>query len=175
MAKISNQVAYPKILNIDLADYLILTDKENKLQTKTATLNQLKDLYGIDTAVAHVVVNAAALANLATTAATLIAAPGAGKVIDIISISQYLDAGTAQYNFGNNLEVKIGATPFGTLSSQSANFATDLVSKIETGGTTKVIAQNTAVTLETAANPTAGNGIMYFNIMYRILTVGSTF
>ena len=175
MAKISNQVAYPEILNIDLADYLILTDKENKLQTKTATLNQLKDLYGIDTAVAHVVVNAATLANLGTTAATLIAAPGAGKVIDLISIDQYLDAGTAQYNFGNNLEVKIGATPFGTLSSQSANFATDLVSKIETGGTTKVIAQNTAVTLETAANPTAGNGIMYFNIMYRILTVGSTF
>lgn len=175
MAKISNQVAYPEILNIDLADYLILTDKENKLQTKTATLNQLKDLYGIDTAVAHVVVNAATLANLATTPATLIAAPGAGKVIDIISISQYLDAGTAQYNFGSNLEVKIDATVFGTLSSQSANFATDLVSKIETGGTTKVIAQNTAVTLETSANPTAGNGIMYFNIMYRILTVGSTF
>jgi hypothetical protein len=175
MAKISNQVAYPEILNIDLADYLILTDKENKLQTKTATLNQLKDLYGIDTAVAHVVVNAATLANLATTAATLIAAPGAGKVIDIISISQYLDAGTAQYNFGNNLEVKIGATTFGTLFAQSANFATDLVSKIGVGGSTYVIDQNTAVTLETAANPTAGNGIMYFNIMYRILTVGSTF
>jgi len=175
MAKISNTSAYPSISNLDSADYLIITDAENELKTKTVTIEQMQTLFGIDTLVAKVTVNTAALLTLGTQSATLIAAPGAGKVIDIISISQYLDAGTTQFNFGSNLEVKIDATVFGTLSSQSANFATDLVSKIETGNTTKVIAQNTAVTLETNANPTQGTGTMYFNIFYRVLTVGSTF
>ena len=70
------------------------------------------------------------------------------------------------------LELEI---PSGTLSLQSANFATDLVSKIETGATTKVIDQNTAVTLTSAADSATGNGVMYFNIMYRTLEVGSSF
>ena len=175
MAKISNTAAYPSISNLDSADYLVLTDAENELKTKTATIQQIQTLFGIDTLVAKVTVNTGSLLTLGNTSITLIAAPGANKVIDIISISQYLDAGTTQFNFGNNLEVKIGATAFGTLSSQSANFATDLVSKIETGGTTKVIEQNTAVTLETAANPSQGNGTMYFNIFYRVLIVGTSF
>lgn len=175
MAKISNTSAYPGIANLDSADYLVITDAENSLMTKTATIAQIQTLFGIDTLVAKVTVNTGSLLTLGNTSITLIAAPGTNKVIDIISISQYLDAGTAQFNFGNNLELKIGATVFGTLSSQSANFATDLVSKIETGGTTKVIDQNTALTLETAANPSQGNGTMYFNIFYRVLNVGTSF
>ena len=175
MAKISNTVAYPGISNLDTADYLVITDAENSLMTKTATIAQIQNLFGIDTLVAKVTVNTGSLLTLGNTSITLIAAPGANKVIDLISVSQYLDAGTAQYNFGNNLEVKIGATTFGTLTAQSANFATDLVSKIETGATTKVIEQNTAVTLETAVNPSQGNGTMFFNIMYRVLNVGASF
>ena len=175
MAKISNTVAYPGISNLDTADYLVITDAENSLMTKTATIAQIQNLFGIDTLVAKVTVNTGSLLTLGNTSITLIAAPGANKVIDLISVSQYLDAGTAQYNFGNNLEVKIGARTFGTLTAQSANFATDLVSKIETGATTKVIEQNTAVTLETAANPSQGNGTMFFNIMYRVLNVGASF
>jgi len=175
MAKISNTGAYPGISNVDAADYLIITDAENQYKTKTITLSQVQDLFGIDTNVAHVVLNEAQVRAMSTTPITLIAAPGTGKVIDIMSIDTYLDAGTVVYAFGNNLEVKIGATVFGTLSLQSANFATDLVSKIETGGTTKVIDQNTAVTLTSAADSATGNGVMYFNIYYRILTVGTTF
>ena len=44
MAKISNTAAYPNISNIDAADYLIITDKENNLMTKTATLAQVSSL-----------------------------------------------------------------------------------------------------------------------------------
>ena len=128
MAKISNTSAYPGIANLDSADYLVITDAENSLMTKTATIAQIQTLFGIDTLVAKVTVNTGSLLTIGNTSITLIAGPGNNKVIDIISISQYLDAGTAQFNFGNNLELKIGATVFGTLSSQSANFATDLVS-----------------------------------------------
>ena len=175
MAKISNTVAYPGISDLKGADYLVITDADNNLMTKTVTIDQVQALFGIDTLIAKVTINSAALIPLATTPVTLIPAPGANKVIDIISISQYLDAGSQQFNFGNNLEVKIGATGFGTLSLQSANFATDLVSKIETGATTKVIEQNTAVTLTSSTDATQGNGTMYFNIFYRVLNVGSSF
>ena len=44
MAKISNTSAYPNISNLDAADYLIITDAENNLMTKTATLAQVSSL-----------------------------------------------------------------------------------------------------------------------------------
>jgi len=175
MAKISNTSAYPNLATPVATDYLILTDQSDNLLTKSCTLGDVQKLFGVDTLVSKVQISSAALLTLNTTAATLVNAPGSGKVIDLISIMVYLDAGSQAYDFGNNLEVKIGATTFGTLSAQSANFATDLVSKIETGATTKVVEQNTAVTLETAANPTQGTGILYANVFYRVLSVGSTF
>lgn len=44
MAKISNTGAYPGITNLDALDYLIITDKENDLMTKTATIAQVAAL-----------------------------------------------------------------------------------------------------------------------------------
>jgi len=44
MAKISNTAAYPNISNIDAADYLIITDAENNLMTKTVTIAQVSSL-----------------------------------------------------------------------------------------------------------------------------------
>jgi hypothetical protein len=135
----------------------------------------MQNFFGIDTNVAHVTLNEAQVRALNTTPAVLIAAPGAGKVIDIISIDTYLDAGTTVFAFANDLEIEIDSTVFGTLSLQSANFATDLVSKIIPTAVTKVISQNKALTITSAADSATGNGVMYFNIFYRILTVGTTF
>ena len=42
MAKISNTSAYPNISNLDAADYLILTDAENSLLTKSCTIGTLQ-------------------------------------------------------------------------------------------------------------------------------------
>tara|TARA_R110002033_G_scaffold2414_5_gene16740 strand:- start:226 stop:459 length:234 start_codon:yes stop_codon:yes gene_type:complete len=41
MTKISNTSAYPNITTLDSADYLILTDKENSLMTKSCTISTL--------------------------------------------------------------------------------------------------------------------------------------
>ena len=43
MAKISNTGAYPNITVIDSADYLIITDKENDLMTKSCTISTLSN------------------------------------------------------------------------------------------------------------------------------------
>ena len=86
MAKISNTAAYPSISNLDSADYLVLTDAENELKTKTATISQIQALFGVDTNVAKTTINTGSLLTLADTAIAIVPAPGAGKVIDVISI-----------------------------------------------------------------------------------------
>ena len=47
MAKISNISAYPNISNIDAADYLIITDAENNLMTKTCTISVVANRYSL--------------------------------------------------------------------------------------------------------------------------------
>ena len=80
MAKISNTSAYPGIANLDLADYLVITDAENNLMTKTATIEEIQNLFGIDTLVAKVALNSASILTLGNTAATLIPAPELEKL-----------------------------------------------------------------------------------------------
>ena len=68
MAKISNTSAYPNIgTNIDSADYLVLTDAENELKTKTATLSQIQSIITSDIRTQHTVVNSASLLALPST------------------------------------------------------------------------------------------------------------
>tara|TARA_R110002153_G_scaffold235445_1_gene388823 strand:+ start:153 stop:383 length:231 start_codon:yes stop_codon:yes gene_type:complete len=43
MAKISNISAYPAIANLDSADYLVITDAENDLMTKSCTISTLSN------------------------------------------------------------------------------------------------------------------------------------
>ena len=43
MAKISNISAYPSIANLDSADYLVITDAENDLMTKSCTISTLSN------------------------------------------------------------------------------------------------------------------------------------
>ena len=105
----------------------------------------------------------------------LIAAPGTDKIIDILSIAVFSDFDTTAYNFGNDLEIKMGSIVFGALSGSETNAASDVVSKMGYIGGTRILPTDTAVTLETAANPTQGDGTMRFNILYRVLKAGNTF
>jgi len=179
MAKISNLTSYPLITNLDKDDYVLITDKENALQTKNASIEQLQAFFGINTNTAKVTIASASLLTLADTAVDLVAAPGVSKVIDVISIMFYLDAGTTVYDFGTGaLPIKIGSEQLGSVSNSSTtiNSATDAVFKPETpNSVTEVIAQNSALTLEAVANPTQGNGVLYANVLYRVLNVGSSF
>lgn len=175
MARISNTSAYPNIGTPVASDYLILTDKSDNLVTKTATLADVQKLFGLDTLVAKVTVNSASLLTLNTTAATLVNAPGAGKAIDLISVNAFFQAGNQAYDFGNNLEIKIGTVVFGTLGATETNSVSDIVSKVEAASGTKIIAPNTGVVLSTSSAPSQGTGTAYFNIFYRVLNVDSTF
>jgi|AntAceMinimDraft_16_1070373.scaffolds.fasta_scaffold74364_3 hypothetical protein len=63
MAKISNTAAYPNISSIDSADYLILTDKENNLMTKSCTISTLSSFI-IDAGVVRLIDSNGALWQL---------------------------------------------------------------------------------------------------------------
>lgn len=178
MAKISNTVAYPSISNLDAADYLVLTDAENELKTKTATISQIQALFGVDTNVAKTTINTGSLLTLADTAIAIVPAPGAGKVIDVISIMFFLDAGSTAFDFGTgSLPIKMGAQEIASVpnSSTTVNSATDAVFKPEVPNSNEIIAQNTAVTIEAQSNPTQGSGTLYANVFYRVLEVGTSF
>ena len=176
MAWISNTTAYPEILNLVGDDYLILTDKVNQLMTKTCTINQLQALFGIDTLVAHVEVTSAQLQNLATTSKVLIASPGANKVIDILSIAINFVPGTTVFDFGANVTFDYNSVVMGTLPLLVLNSAANSVRKVMVGsGNTITLSPGQALNLKTSANPTQGDGKMFVNVYYRVLTAGNSF
>tara|TARA_R110000765_G_scaffold13590_3_gene40646 strand:+ start:6337 stop:6858 length:522 start_codon:yes stop_codon:yes gene_type:complete len=173
MAKISNLSAYPLIADLDKDDYVLITDKENALQTKNVSIEQMQTFFGINTNAASVTVSAAELLTSFSAPVEIIPAPGAGKVIDILSIIIYYNPGTTVFDFSGFLNLKIDTVSFAQIADSTPNTATDLIKhyQVLTGN----VAQNTALKLVAASNPTQGNGKIYFNIMYRTLVVGSSF
>ena len=87
MARISNTTAYPQIATLDTDDYILLTDKDNKLMTKSCSIGKLQEKFGIDTLVAHVEVTPTDLLSLSTSNKVIIPSPGVDKVIDVISLA----------------------------------------------------------------------------------------
>jgi hypothetical protein len=179
MAKISDTSAYPSIATLDPADYLIITDAENKLMTKTCTIQQLQAEFGIDTLVAHVEITSTQLQSIGSSPKTIIAAPGTDKVIDLLSISIYGKYGTTTYDFSGDLEFDCNSTVFASLAAVTANSSQDFVQKLIIGGgagnsLTLSANQDLAFTAS-GGNPTQGDGTFFVNAYYRILTVGTTF
>ena len=182
MAKISNTSAYPQIVNPDVNDYVILTDKENQLKTKSCTLGALQGLFGSTMLAAHVEVNSAKLLNLPSQTINLIDSPGKGKVLNILEIMFYMDAGSVAYDFSLPSTIQIAGAASGiTIVPSSGSFpgfnmATDQALHLgNTVGTFYDVPDDAALTLAQPGTVTQGNGTAYFNILYRVLDLGPNF
>ena len=185
MAKISNTSAYPNIgANIDSADYLVLTDAENELKTKTATLSQIQSIITADIRTQRLTVNSAAILASVSTPVTLVPAPGANKALQILEIMFYMEPGNVPYNFNISHQIRIdGATNGITVvpaggTYNGFNMATAQVLHLGTvSGTFYNVPANAALIMEPGVGTTVsqGNGTAYFNILYRVLDVGPTF
>ena len=128
--------------------------------------------------VAHVEVTSSQLQSLATSAKEIVAAPGTNKVIDVLSLSVYGQKGTTAYNFGNALEFDCNSTVFATLPAVTANTNADYAVKLMVGGGASnplSLSANQPLQLTTSANPTQGDGKVFVNVYYRILTLGTLF
>jgi len=179
MARISNTSAYPNLVNPVPSDYLILTDQSDQLLTKSCTLGDVQSLFGLDTLVAHVAVNSASLLSSYSDPVTLIANPGAEKVFDVMDVMISFEAGSQVYNFANDVSLFAGSSPLYTINKATLNNAASSVAKLHLNasvGSQIAVPKGVPLTLQAAgSNPSQGNGLLYLNIFYRVLTVGSAF
>ena len=172
MSKISNKTAYPAIAPV-LADYFVLTDSDTELATKTCTLTGLKNLFEVEANDVTVSVSAANLKTLLTPY-TLIAAPGAGKVIDVLSIFAYVDVGVTAFDFGQDVTVQTGSNVWATYDNTTFMNAVADVMQHDSVASTACTANSALQLLTTVGNATVGDGVLKVNIRYRVLTL-STF
>ena len=64
----------------------------------------------------------------------------------------------------------------GTLPLAAVNSAANNVAKVMVGsGNSVTLSPGQALNLKTSANPSQGDGKMFINVYYRVLTTGSTF
>lgn len=171
MSKISNKTAYPAIAPV-LEDYFVLTDSDSDLATKTCTLTALKNLFEAEANNVTVEVSAANLKTILTPY-TLIAAPGAGKVIEVLSIFAYMDAGSSAFDFGQNVKIQTGNNVWATYSNTSFMNSVADVLQHDSVASTACTANTALQLLTTSGNATVGNGILKVNIRYRVLTLSS--
>jgi hypothetical protein len=102
----------------------------------------------------------------------LLAAPGAGKYYEFISVSAYNNYNTATYAAGANLlNVNVNAVAVWTFPNAFIEATVDTASQ-GTKVADAIIALNTAVMVQIAtADPTLGNGSITVSAIYRVRTV----
>ena len=169
MSKIGNQGAYPALLQPTLNDYLVITDFDNKLQTKTVTLNSVKNLFDVSYGDVTIEITSAELKALLATPKTLIAAPGVGKVLDVLSVFAYMDAGSAAYDFADPVQVKMGTSAWANVPTASVmNSAVDAAFHFQKQ--TLACPINTSIVFQAQGQEaTVGNGTMKINLRFRTL------
>lgn len=136
------------------------------------------DLYGNTLKVAKVRLTAAQIKLLFTTPQTLVAAPGAGKFIQIDKLIAYLDYSTAVFTGANNLEFRetngAGTKVTADLSAAFLNAGADAL--VETSGIEAQITRliNKAIVVAVpVANPGGATAAstLTFIVFYRIVKV----
>lgn len=120
-------------------------------------------------------ISSAEILALNTTPKVLIAAPGAGKFIQVLYGYILLDfGGTAYSNTATEIEYATGEDIVGTITG-FLNVGADTIRNITatTGGTYAFSqVENSAVRYRaTSADPTTGNGTISINLVYRIVTI----
>ena len=152
--------------------------------TRSFTISALQTLFNEDVVSTVVTIQPAVFKTLTSTNfLTILEAPGAGKAYDIQGINIYVNAGTIKFtataapyfygpfDTGSNADI-----PYATVIN--ADVSTDVLYKISSNISDQdyIMSQNTALELRTAqvAETTAGNGIIYVNITYKIVNTSAT-
>ena len=149
--------------------------------TRSFTISALQSLFNEDVVNVVVPVTATIFKTLASgTDLTLLVAPGAGKAYAVDKIILFVDAGSEAFNTSadpiingpwtnNNNKIEKGVT---VLAS-----TTDVLYEINpnTDPNRNILQQNAALIIgANSGTTTAGNGILYFSITYKIVNTSST-
>jgi hypothetical protein len=174
MSRISNTGAYANI-NPTLTDYFVLTDNENNLATKTCTVQSLQALFGLTDTVITVPISSVLLNALPTQPVTLIASPGSGYILNVLSIVVFVDPGNIAYGFDNQASLFVGTYNAGNILNTTFNSATDIVTPLQPATGLNIPENQPLVLSSIASTSGSGNGVAYIKINYRTLKLDSTF
>lgn len=131
-----------------------------------------------DVKYAEVSLTAAEIKALNTTAKTLVAAPGAGYVLEFISAVLILDHGGTDYATNGNLSIRETNAAGTALSDTAAEgdflFASaDAIRCVQALSADVALLANKAMVLSCATgDPATGNGVLRVKVAYRIHTTG---
>lgn len=121
----------------------------------------------------RVSLNSAQILALNSTPVTLVPAPGAGRAVDVVSVTGSLTAGT-QYTGANAIELRYtngsGTKVTGDLAAAWLNSATNRSDKAIAAAATLTSNAPVVVAVPTA-NPGAGTGTVVFDVLYRVVAV----
>jgi hypothetical protein len=124
-----------------------------------------------DVKTARVVLSSSQILNGFTTPVQVIAAPGAGKFIQLMEVAQIYYFGTTAYltNTNGNLDYNGSTTMFQSMNFSGVANSVSMRLHNQIGPATSVI-ENTAITwFVSGGNPTAGDGTIELDITYRII------
>ena len=129
---------------------------------------------------AEVEISSAEILALFATPKTLVAAPGAGKILEFISLLLAYDYNTIAYTIGTatNLQVKYTDASGAAVSTTQAvtgmlDQATDQLRSLDKLEASVTPVVNAALVLTLAvANVTAGDGTIHGNVAYRVHATG---
>jgi len=179
MAKISNQNAYP-LINPTLEDYVVITDKDNQLLTKTTKLRNIQSLFELEPITASMAVGGLTGIGVPTYAnpVEVIPAPGPNKVLSVYSVFFYVEVGSIPYDYGADIQFDVGTWD---VSNQGRNITR--VGEEKLNSTVDIVVQRlTSVAKEPQINapfqmvirnasqdPTQGNGTFKILVTYDII------
>ena len=173
--------SYPAIDEISSGDLILISDSSKSNASKSATVNQLSAYItgsSLGLASASVTLTAAQVLALSGGGSNveLIAAPGANKVIDVVSLIAYLDFGTQAYNWigtGNKLSITT-TTPVSQengfnltvtqLNASADTYWKPTIANVPIGVNLPLSVYNTS-----NATVTQGDSPITFSILYRIV------
>jgi hypothetical protein len=152
------------------------TDSATKAPSQQSTKAYIAaQLAGGSTQSVTVSVSSAEILALFTTPKQIIAAPGAGKYIQVLSAYVFLDFASAYSNTNTELRYATGQSISGAITS-FLNGGSDTIANYPAGGGSGIFAfsqvENSAINyLAPSANPTGGTSTISINVIYRTVTV----
>ena len=148
--------------------------------TRSFTLSAVQSLFNQDVVNVVVPVTATVFKTLTNAAPiTLLAAPGAGKAYDVKNIIVYVDGGTTPFNTSQSPYIN-GPNPGNDVAIDKATVinvtATKILFKTKQSIEGAHIMQQNAPLIINAngGTTTTGNGMLYFNITYKIVNTTAT-
>ncbi len=140
--------------------------------TVTGVMSWAKSVNFID-----VTISSAEILNLNSSPKVLIPAPGAGKIIDVISVEAYLNYNSIAYATNTNLFISYNASgaelhslAFG-IAAGAFDYFTKIVLNNQNTFNTSIRVNTPLIAYISGGNPTAGNSIIKMFIAYRIITI----